>query len=277
MKLATTTSDFSAYAPTPAAQLELCGNTPFRYIDLNLPHRYMTEEWEQAIHDAGETAARLGLTLVQAHAGDFLSGGDPTPKYTELTRALRACAKLGIPQVVVHAQWDFTVPYPAGMEQFFAYNKGLYEGLFPVMEETGVKVLIENSAEANMGPACYFMTGKEMVDFLDYVNHPPSWAPCGIRVTPTVGAIASTTTSSPCAVALTACISTTTTADATSIPPPSWARRTGTASFAASWTRTTRAASPLSATISPCEAAAGPIAATTTSPPRRGYRIPPWS
>lgn len=30
MKLATTTADFSAYAKTPAAQLELCGNTPFR-------------------------------------------------------------------------------------------------------------------------------------------------------------------------------------------------------------------------------------------------------
>ena len=172
MKLATTTADFSAYASTPAAQLKLCAKTPFRYVDLNLPHRYMTEDWEQAIHDAGEVASKYGLTFVQAHAGDFLSGGDPTPKYTELTRAIRACGRLGIPQIVVHAQWDFTVPYPAGMEQFFAYNKGLYEGLFPVMEETGVKVLIENSAEANMGPACYFMTGKEMVDFLDYVNHP---------------------------------------------------------------------------------------------------------
>ena len=172
MKLATTTADFSAYAKTPAAQLELCAKTLFHYIDLNLPHRYMGEDWETLTHDAGETAARLGLTLIQAHAGDFLSGGAPTPKYTELTRAIRACGQLGIPQIVVHAQWDFSVPYPAGMEQFFAYNKGLYEGLFPVMEETGVKVLIENSTEANMGSACYFMTGKEMVDFLDYVNHP---------------------------------------------------------------------------------------------------------
>ena len=153
MKLATTTADFSAYAKTPADQLELCGKTPFRHIDLNLPHRYMGEDWESLTFDAGETAAKCGLTLVQAHAGDFLSGGDPAPKYTELTRAIRACGRLGIPQIVVHAQWDHTVSYPAGME-------------------TGVKVLIENSTEANMGSACYFMTGKEMVDFLDYVNHP---------------------------------------------------------------------------------------------------------
>ena len=172
MKLATTTADFSAYAKTPAAQLELCGNTPFRYIDLNLPHRYMGEEWETLTFDAGETAARLGLTLIQAHAGDFLSGGDPTPKYTELTRAIRACGKLGIPQIVIHAQWDHAIPYPDGREKFFAYNKSLYAGLFPAMEETGVKVLIENSCEANMGAACYFMTGKDMADFLDYVNHP---------------------------------------------------------------------------------------------------------
>ncbi|MBP3570996.1 MAG: sugar phosphate isomerase/epimerase [Clostridia bacterium] len=172
MKLATTTADFSAYAQTPAAALELCGKSPFRYIDLNLPHRYMGEDWERVTHDAGETAARLGMTLIQAHGGDFLSGGDSTPRIPELTRAIRACGRLGIPQIVIHAQWDASVPYPAGMEQFFTYNKGLYGLLFPVMEETGVKVLIENSCEANMGPACYFMTGWEMVGFLDFVGHP---------------------------------------------------------------------------------------------------------
>ena len=172
MKLATTTADFSAYAKTPAAALELCARSPFRYIDLNLPHRYMGEDWETITHEAGDTAARLGMTFVQAHAGDFLAGGDPTPKYTELTRAIRACGMLGIPQIVVHAQWDFSVPYPTGMEKFFAYNKSLYEKLFPVMEETGVKVLIENSCESNMGAACYFMTGREMAEFLDFVGHP---------------------------------------------------------------------------------------------------------
>lgn len=172
MKLATTTADFSAYAKTPAAALELCGKSPFRYVDLNLPHCYMGEDWERVTHDAGETAARLGMTLIQAHGGDFLSGGDPTPRIPELTRAIRACGKLGIPGIVVHAQWDTAIPYPAGMERFFTYNKSLYGLLFPVMEETGVKVLIENSCEANMGPACYFMTGREMADFLDFVGHP---------------------------------------------------------------------------------------------------------
>lgn len=172
MKLATTTADFSAYAKTPAASLELCGKSPFRYIDLNLPHRFMTEDWERITSDAGETAARLGMTLIQAHGGDFLTGGDPTLRIPELTRAIRACGRLGIPQIVIHAQWDTAIPYPAGMEQFFTYNKGLYELLFPVMEETGVKVLIENSCEANMGPACYFMTGREMADFLNFVGHP---------------------------------------------------------------------------------------------------------
>ena len=172
MKLATTTADFSAYAKTPAAALELCAKSPFRYIDLNLPHRYMGEDWERITYDAGETAARLDMTLIQAHGGDFLSGGDPTPRIPELTRAIRACGKLGVPQIVVHAQWDTAIPYPAGMERFFTYNKGLSGLLFPVMEETGVKVLIENSCEANMGPACYFMTGREMVDFLDFVGHP---------------------------------------------------------------------------------------------------------
>ena len=172
MKLATTTADFSAFAATPAAALELCGRCPFRYVDLSLPHRCVGEDWETVAYDAGETAARLGLTLIQAHAGDFLSGGDPEPRTVELSRAIRACGRLGIPRIVVHAQWDFAVTYAQGMEKFFLYNKGLYEKLFPVMEETGVKVLIENSCEANMGAACYFMTGREMADFLDFMGHP---------------------------------------------------------------------------------------------------------
>ena len=172
MKLATTTADFSSYAPTPAAQLELCAKSPFRYIDLNLPHRYMTEDWERITHDTGNSAARHGLTLIQAHAGDFYTNGDPNPHITELTRAIRACALLEIPQVVIHAQWDHRIPYPDGMKDFCSYNRGLYEKLFPIMEETGVKVLVENSAEANMGTACYFMTGREMAGFLAWMNHP---------------------------------------------------------------------------------------------------------
>ena len=169
MKLATTTSNFSAFASTPAGQLELYAKTPFRYIDLSLAHRYMTDDWESIIHDAGEAAARHGLTLIQAHAGDFIMG---TLRITELTRALRSCAKLGIPQIVVHAQWDFNIPYSSGMERFWAYNRGMYEKLFPVMEETGVKVLVENSCESNMGAGCYFMTGAEMADFLAWMDHP---------------------------------------------------------------------------------------------------------
>ena len=169
MKLASTTFNFSEYASTLAEQLELYAQTPFRYIDLGLSHRHMTDEWERTVHNVGETAARHGITLIQAHAGDFISG---TLRLAELTRAIRACSQLGIPQVVIHPQWDSALLYASDMEKFHAYNREMYGKLFPVMEETGVKVLIENSCEMNVGKMCYFMTGREMADFLDYVGHP---------------------------------------------------------------------------------------------------------
>lgn len=62
--------------------------------------------------------------------------------------------------------------YPNGKEEFFEYNRRMYSLLFTAMEKFGVNILIENSAEANTGGQYYFMTGREMRDFLDWVNHP---------------------------------------------------------------------------------------------------------
>ncbi len=177
MKLATTTGDFCGFASQPAEQLELLAQTPFRYVDLDIPHSAMGEDWETVAATCGEMAAKRGLTFVQAHAGDFYMGGvSGTCMMTELQRAIRTCARLSIPQVVIHAQWTPAIPYEGGsearMREFRDFNLGLYRQLFPVMEQTGVKVLVENSAEANMGVQCYFMTGAELAGFLDYVNHP---------------------------------------------------------------------------------------------------------
>lgn len=177
MKLATTTNDFVHYGARPVDQLELLSQTPFRYVDMDLPHSVMGDDWESVAETCGELGAKKGLTFVQAHAGDFYIGGpNGQLMLPQLERAITTCARLSIPQVVIHEQWNPAIPYeggsPARMKEFWDYNLGLYRQLFPVMEKTGVKVLIENTAEANVGPHCFFMTGAEMAAFLDYANHP---------------------------------------------------------------------------------------------------------
>lgn len=181
MKLATSTGDFSGFAPRPSALLELFSRTPFRYVDLDLPHSALGDDWKDETEACRRVAEAHQLTFVQAHAGDFYEGGLFAYEHgrlmlDRLERAILACASLKIPQIVIHAQPHFDIPYdngaPERMEAFFELNRSLYAQLFPVMEETGVKVLIENSAEGNLPGVFYFMTGAEMAAFLDWVGHP---------------------------------------------------------------------------------------------------------
>ena len=81
---------------------------------------------------------------------------------------------LGIPQVVLHPviPEGSDVKYPDGKEAFFEYNKKLFSLVIPLMEKYNVMVLIENSAEMNTGGKYFFMTGQDMREFLDMMDHP---------------------------------------------------------------------------------------------------------
>lgn len=176
MKMAIMTGDFGGYAD-PCGSLDMIAETPFKCVDFSMHHGLFGDGWEAYIDAFGDRAAKYGFSLIQAHAGDFYTDGPRSAFHlTELERTLYACQKLGIPQVVVHAQYTPAIPYEDGnpdrMREFNDWNLGLYRQLFPTMEKTGVRVLVENSAEPNVSRWCYYMTGRELRDFLDYVNHP---------------------------------------------------------------------------------------------------------
>lgn len=178
MRLATSTSDFNFFAERPEGILELYAKTPFRYADLDIPHSYVGDDWEVYADRIGNTAARLGLTFIQSHSADFYVGGPRSGSFhiDNLKHSLRLCQRLGIPKTVIHAQYTPFIPYengsPERLAEFRRWNKSLYDQLIPTMEETGVKVLVENSAEPNVGQWCYFMTGEELAAMVDEMNHP---------------------------------------------------------------------------------------------------------
>lgn len=178
MRLATSTSDFNFFADRPEGILELYAKTPFRYADLDIPHAYVGADWESYADRIGNAAARLGLTFIQSHSADFYVGGPRTGTFhlDNLKNALRLCRTLGIPKTVIHAQYTPFIPCengsPERLAEFRRYNKSLYEQLIPTMEETGVSVLVENSAEGNVGQWCYFMTGAQLAGMVDEMDHP---------------------------------------------------------------------------------------------------------
>lgn len=78
MKIATTTGDFLGYTKPGdiSGALTLLADAGFRYADINLSDLVFHgsplcgDSWEAWAEDIGNTAARLGIGLVQAHASD---------------------------------------------------------------------------------------------------------------------------------------------------------------------------------------------------------------
>ena len=171
MKLATSTSDFGRWGVTYEDLVKLIHDAGFRYVDIVINRRICDSpdglEEAKRIRDYAE---KLGMKFVQAHSpeGNPLSP-EKQDRMVQLTnRSIEICEILGVPQTVVHAGWKKDI----GEEEYFKENLDFYKQLYPMMEKTGVNVLIENSTRKNLGSYYYFYTGKQMVDFLKYANHP---------------------------------------------------------------------------------------------------------
>jgi sugar phosphate isomerase/epimerase len=82
--------------------------------------------------------------------------------------SIEICGILGIPHTVVHAGHAKGI----SKEEYFERNLAFYRQLFPVMEATGVSVLVENSTKANMGDQYYVNSGADLAEFLRYAGHP---------------------------------------------------------------------------------------------------------
>ena len=181
MKLASTTCDFRGYAKTTADAVRFYEGTGFRHLDYsfyNVIHKespFLGDHWLDEVEEAGREAERLGFDFVQAHSPSY-NPLDPKADHEAgmlaTIRSIEACGRLGIRNTVVHSGISKDLRYPIDRDEYFRLNREFYRALFPVMEKWNVNVLIENSAEANMGQSYFFMTGQEMRDFADYVGHP---------------------------------------------------------------------------------------------------------
>lgn len=177
MKLATTTGDFNIFAQDHEARIKSFKQTNFKYIDLDLYNIdkskngiFMGEGWQDYVLRLKALAEELGITLCQAHSpvGNPLDLNGYEELLNSTIRSVEICGMLGIKNLVVHAGWAAGI----GKEEYFSRNRDFYSQLFPAMEKWKVNVLIENSAKCNLGAFYYFFDGKEMREFLDYVNHP---------------------------------------------------------------------------------------------------------
>lgn len=177
MKIATTTGDFARYCETDAERIRELHRAGFRYIDLNMytftsRSPYMCDGWRDEVQKIKELATELGMTFVQAHS----QGGNPLSEdrahveflVAATLRSIEICELLGIPCTVVHSGHAKGI----SKEEWFERNRDFYRLLFPTAERCGVKILCENSTASNMGSRYFINNGRDMSEFIDYVDHP---------------------------------------------------------------------------------------------------------
>ncbi len=183
MIIATSTGDFDRFCKNDEEKIRELHRAGFRYIDLSMysfteDSPYMGDGWREQAMRLRALADTLGMKFVQAHSqgGNALSQDKGKVDFLlrATIRSIEICAVLGIPCTVVHAGVDKALT----KEEWFSKNKAFYEKLFPTAEKCGVKVLCENSTAKNMGGvfgkggAYYINTGKDMREFIDFVDHP---------------------------------------------------------------------------------------------------------
>ena len=173
MKLATTTLDFVAHDLTHEECVKRIYDAGFRYIDFGVGRNFLEDNrWRDNAKRLRDYAESLGMKFIQMHSpeGNPLDLNERDKLVNITNRSIEVCEIMGIPQTVVHSGWKAYI----SEEEYFEGNLEFYRQLFPAMEKTGVNVLIENSSSKNFSPEkyYYFITGKQMVDFLKYADHP---------------------------------------------------------------------------------------------------------
>ncbi len=186
MKLATTTGDFEAYSASLADRVKAYDGTGFRYLDLNLYRAihagspFLGAGWERWIDEGGEAAAAMGVRFCQAHAPDGKphETGEAFDVFLAATiRSIDACARLGIPHVVVHQQDIGGYPSREQRTHNLKRNRAFFERLFPAMERTGVCVLLENSCDRHaptpqQNIRNFGSTAAELIELAGFIDHP---------------------------------------------------------------------------------------------------------
>lgn len=175
MPIATTTGDFADYAKDLKTRIDYLSESGFRYIDLSLYNTsdmdpFLRDNWKEYAQEIKQYAAEKGLTFVQAHAfggSPFGNEQDYATAVKMVNRGLEVCQVLEIPHIVLHPGDSKDME----KEEFYAKNKDFFSEFIPMMEQTGVNILIENSSKSLRDRYC-MDTAEELLEFLERMDHP---------------------------------------------------------------------------------------------------------
>ena len=145
----------------------------FRALDMNFwdwchdpASPFVRPGWEDWVGRIADTAARLSIRFVQAHAHvyNFYREPDAPAKYELLERSLRGAAMLGIPWVVFHPSRTPEVDEERALSDNVAY----FRPLARLAQELGTGIALENMSGEDHG----FTTGAQLARLIDALDSP---------------------------------------------------------------------------------------------------------
>lgn len=173
MKLVTSTGDFSYYAATVAQKVRLLAPTKFKYVNLeqtgNIPEFFEDSDlgYKRLAEDFKLASLESGLSYVVSHAPCLhtpTEGETYKANMRAILRSIDICHMLGIPRIVVHA----CASEKFDKSDFYKYNEKFYREILDFAERREIMIMTENWDRNSTN----FSTGREIREFLDYMNHP---------------------------------------------------------------------------------------------------------
>lgn len=175
MKLATTTGGFFQYTNSQPEALKAIARAGYRYADYSFisDHRERTgiygEDPQGHIARVAETAAELGVQMVQAHAPMGTPLADCDGKLLRDTVAsVEACGKWGIDNLVVHAGYA----YHLSKEETFQKNREFFLPILYAAEQYGVNILIENFDKMTSPNRYWSDNAPDLLAQIECIDHP---------------------------------------------------------------------------------------------------------
>ena len=177
MKLATTTSDFYEYSLSQQEKMNHVAKAGFKYLDYSFGTEFDSKtgvfsiEKDAYIEDIKRHCERLGVKYVQAHApmgSPIIKNDEHTALVNGTKTCIEACARLGIPNIVVHSGYQWGI----SREETFERNKEFYGELLPCAEKYGVNILTENFNVMCVDGMYWIDNATDLRALIDYVDHP---------------------------------------------------------------------------------------------------------
>ncbi len=175
MKLATTTGDFSNYAPDSLRAMEYAAKAGFKYIDYNFCDDYRkrngifscdTQEYAKILKKQADS---LGIKLVQAHAPMGAAIAEDNEQFIKDTiKCVELCGILEIPNIAVHSG------YAKGLspDETFEKNKSFFMPILECASKYGINILVENFNIRCIEDLYWIDNASDLLKMIECVDHP---------------------------------------------------------------------------------------------------------